>query len=68
MHIATIEENYEYRMSNIIKKFVSDYELEGLSTEDLQEKLWGDYAKEFAHAILEDMNNFSGDELFEMDK
>lgn len=24
MHILTIEENYEYRMKNIMKKFVKD--------------------------------------------
>ena len=29
MHIHTIEENYEYRMENIMQKFVKDYELEG---------------------------------------
>ena len=63
MHIPTIEEDYEYRM-----KFVKDYELEGLSTEELQDKLWSEYSKEFAHAVLEDMNDFSGssDELFKI--
>ena len=49
MHIPTVEENYEYRMENIMQKFVKDYELEGLSAEELQ-----------------DMTDFSGDELFEI--
>ena len=66
MHIQTIEENYEYRMKNIVRKFVNDYELEGLSAEELQDKLWSEYAKEFAHAVLQDMSDFSGDELFEI--
>ena len=58
MHIPTIEEDYEYRMENIMQKFVKDYELEGLSAEELQDKLWSEYAKEFAHAVLQDMNDF----------
>ena len=66
MHIPTIEENYEYRMKNIMKKFVKDYELERLSAEKLQDKLWSEYAKEFAHTVLQDMTDFSGDELFEI--
>ena len=39
MHIPTTEEDYEYRMKNIMQKFVKDYELEGLSAEELQDKL-----------------------------
>lgn len=68
MHIPTIEEDYEYRMKNIVRKFVKDYELEGLSAEGLRDKLWSEYSKEFAHAVLEDMNDFSGynDELFKI--
>lgn len=67
MHIPTIEEEYDYRMRNIVKKFVGQYdELQGLEPEELQEKIWNDYAKEFGRAILEDMSEFSGDELFEI--
>ena len=66
MHIPTIEEDYEYRMKNIMQKFVKDYELEGLSAEELQDKIWSEYAEEFALAVLQDMNDFSGDELFEI--
>lgn len=66
MHIPTIEEDYEYRMKNIMQKFVKDYELEGLSAEELQDKIWSEYAEEFAHAVLQDMTDFSGDELFEI--
>ena len=65
MRIHTIEENYDYRMKRLIKKFVKDYELENLSAEELQDKLWNEYSKEFAQAVLEDMQGFSGDELFE---
>ena len=67
MHIPTIEENYEYRMKNIMKKFVKDYGLESIDDpETLQDKLWSEYSKEFAHAVLQDMTDFSGDELFEI--
>ena len=38
----------------------------GLSAEELQDKMWSEYSKEFAHAVLQDMNDFSGDELFEI--
>lgn len=66
MHISTIEEDYEYRMKNLIKKFVHDYDLIDCDAEELQDKLWGGYAKEFAHVVLQDMSDFSGDELFEI--
>ena len=66
MHIPTIEEDYEYRMKNIVQKLVKDYELEGLSAEELQDKIWSEYAEEFARAVLQDMTDFSGDELFEI--
>lgn len=66
MHIPTIEEDYEYRMKNIVRKFVKDYELERLGAEELQDKIWSEYAKEFAHAVLQDMTDFSGNELFEI--
>lgn len=66
MHIHTIEEDYEYRMKNIIKAFVKDYGLNELNPEELQYKIWTDYVKEFAHAVLQDMVDFSGDELFEI--
>lgn len=66
MHIHTIEQEYEYRMKNIMEKFVKDYELGELSPEELQDKLWSEYAEEFAHAVLQDMTDYSGDELFEI--
>ena len=66
MHIPTIEEDYEYRMKNLIEKFVRDYELEDCNAEELQDKIWSEYAEEFARAVLQDMTDFSGDELFEI--
>lgn len=66
IYIHTIEENYEYRMRNIVKALVKDYELNELNSEELQNKMWTDYAKEFAHDVLQDMVDFSGDELFEI--
>lgn len=45
MHIHTIEEDYEYRMKEVMKKFVEDYELQDLSSEELQDSLWSEYAK-----------------------
>ena len=63
---TTIEEDYTYRMRRLMKKFVGQYEeLQGLDAEELQDKIWNDYAKEFGHMVLEDMSEFSGDELFE---
>ena len=65
MYIPTIEENYEYRMKNLMKKFIKDNELEHIhDSEKLQDELWN--SKEFAHAVLQDMSNFSGNELFEI--
>lgn len=66
MHIHTVEENYDCRMKNLVKKFVKDYGLEKLNPEELQDKIWSEYAEEFAHAVLQDMTDFSGDELFEI--
>lgn len=66
MHIHTIEQEYEYRMKKIIEKFVKDYELGELNSEELQDKIWSEYAEEFAHAVIEDMMDYSGDELFEI--
>ena len=65
--MRTIEENYEYRMKNIIESFLEDNEeLNGLDVDELQDKLWEpEYAKAFGRAVIEDMISFSGDELFE---
>ena len=57
--------SYECRMKSIIKDFVNDYGLSGLDAEELQSKIWTDYSKEFGRAVLEDMNSYSGTELFE---
>jgi hypothetical protein len=66
MHIPTAEEDYEYRMRQIVSKFLSDYpkDFEDLSPEEVGEKLWEDFPKEFGRAVLEDMTDFAGDELF----
>lgn len=66
MHIHTIEQEYEYRMKNIMEKFIECYKLCGLTPEELQDKIWSEYAEEFAHTVLQDMTDFSGDELFEI--
>lgn len=65
MHIRTIEEDFEYQMRNVINKFKKDFELEELTGEEIQEKIWNKYSKEFGRAVLEACNNYSGDELFE---
>ena len=68
MHIHTVEENYDYRMKKIMESFVEDYDdLKGLNPEELYDKMWEEYAKEFGRAVLEDMNDFAGDELFEVE-
>ena len=68
MHIHTIEENYDYRMKNVMQKFVEDYSLEELDAEELQDKIWSEYAAEFGRVVMEDMNEWSGNELFEIEK
>ena len=69
MHIHTVEEDYEYRMKNIMEEFLEDHdELKGLDVDELQDKLWEpEYAKAFGRAVIEDMISFSGDELFEVE-
>ena len=66
MNIRTIESDYDYRMQNVMKEmFESFNELKELSCEELQDKIWEkDYAIAFAHMVLEDMQDWSGDELF----
>lgn len=65
MHIHTIEEDYEYRMKNLIDEFVEQYELKNLHGEMLENEIWENYAKEFGRAVLEDMVDFAGEDLFE---
>jgi len=71
MAIQTIEQDFEYQMKRLITKFKKDNELEELDAEELQEKLWGKQGEknyltiEFARAVLEMCNNYSGDELFD---
>ena len=49
-------------MKNIMEKFIECYKLCGLNPEELQDKIWTEYA----HAVLQDMADFSGEELFEI--
>jgi RNase P/RNase MRP subunit POP5 len=65
MTIRTIEEDFEYQMREVINKFKKDFKLEELTGEEIQEKIWNKYSKEFGRAVLEACNNYSGDELFE---
>jgi len=61
----TIESKFEYQMKKIISKFRKDYDLQELTAEELQEKIWGEYAKQFGQAVSQACSEFSGDELFE---
>lgn len=66
MGIITEESMFEYQMKGIVLDFKIQYDdLIELSGEELQTKIWKDYAKEFGQLVLEHMNEFSGDELFE---
>ena len=65
MSIRTIECDFEYQMKKIIEKFKNDWDLQDLTAEELQEKIWVSLSAEFGKAVLEACNNFSGDELFE---
>ena len=66
MNIRTIESDYEYRMQCVMKEMFERFnELKELSCEELQDKIWEkDYAITFAHMVMEDMQEWSGDELF----
>lgn len=68
MHIHTIEENFDYQMSRLIQKFKERFELEDITGEEFQEKVWSDknLASEFGRACLEVVNNFDED-IFETD-
>lgn len=67
MHIRTAEEDYDYRMKRIVKKFVKDNELFDLSGDELFQEIWENYVEEFGRAVMEDMEQYAGDELFEAD-
>ena len=62
--------DYEYRMKMIMEDFLDNYEeLKLLDADELQDKLWTpEYAVEFGRAVMQDMIEFSGDELFEVKK
>jgi len=64
MHIRTIEEDYDYRMRNLMEKFVEQFDLILLAGDELYEEIWDRLSKEFGRAVLEDMYNYSGNELF----
>lgn len=66
MQIHTIEEDFEYQMKQVLNEMRrTNDELKDLEAEELQDKLWGEYSEQFAHAVLERCNDYSGDELFE---
>ena len=67
MHIRTIEEDYEYRMRNIMERFKKDYpeELEDLTGDELYEKIWESYSAQFGRTVMKDMYLYSGEELFQ---
>ncbi len=66
MHIHTMDENYDYRMRRLVEKFVQDYEIAERDPTELQDKIWMEYAESFGRMVLEDMIEYAGDELFEI--
>jgi hypothetical protein len=66
MSITTQESLYEYQIKKVIIEFKKQNEdLKNLSGEVLQSEIWSNHAEEFGRAVLENINDFSGDELFE---
>lgn len=65
MNIITRECLFEYQIQKLIKKFRIDYELKNLTAEELQDEIYKNLSKEFGIAVLEFINDFSGDELFQ---
>ena len=51
-------------MKNLMEKFVKDYNLILLAGDELYEEIWDKLAKDFGRTVLEDMYNYSGNELF----
>lgn len=69
MHIHTIEAEFEYRMKKILRDFLSLHcELKELNSEDLADTIWGDsYIKDFGRMVIDDMVNYSGEEIFSVE-
>ena len=65
MDIITQEHLWEYQMKGLIRKFVKEHQLEGLSAEMIQEIIWTKFPAEFGRAVLDFCADISGDELFE---
>ena len=68
MNYNTIESRFEYQMKKIISKFREDYDLQELTAEELQEKIWVSLAAQFGQAVSQACSDFSGDELFEIEE
>jgi hypothetical protein len=66
MNIRTIEADYDYRMKYVMETFLNqNEELKGLNAEELQDAIYeSKYAVDFARLVLQDMYDWSGDELF----
>ena len=54
-------------MKNIMKKFIGNYGLKRLSGSAIKELIWDEYTTEFVHVVLNDMYDFAGDKLFEIE-
>ena len=54
--------------AEMLSYLVENYSLEELDAEELQDKIWSEYAAEFGRIVMEDMNEWSGNELFEIEK
>lgn len=70
MHIRTIEEDYDYRMRNIMERFKKDYpeELEDLTGDELYEKIWESYSAQFGRTVRKICIILVGKNCFKMNK
>lgn len=62
--IITRESLFEYQIKKAISSFKKTYDIEETG-EELQDLIWSEYAEEFGKLMLETIDCFGGDELFE---
>jgi len=48
----TLDSQFEYQMRKIIEKFKNDWDLQELTAEELQEKIWVSLAAQFGQTVL----------------
>jgi hypothetical protein len=63
MHIPTLEETYEYRITRIIKRYLEDNEVDikALTPDELEKALW-DGKEQLGELLVEDLSTWMGED------